>query len=369
MRFCSVAPHILLLASLCLVGCDKKQQETKEAPPPEVGIMEIQAEKLNVSHRYAAKTASLSAVEIYPEVSGRIVERLVVEGQEVKRGDPLFKIDDQPFKAEVGKQNGAVARALAAVELAKTRYDMSVALAEEEVLSKLDTKRVKVEYDEAKAALATANAALQAAQVQLLKTEVVSPIDGIAGITKVKRGDMVDPDLGWMIEIIANDSIEVYSQVGAQKHFDIVSKLKGTKAAQISTIELELPNGDIYEHHGKLDYIGHKVSERSNTVTYRVVFPNPDGALLGGQNVTLIATDRKSTKSIMVPQKAVQEDQIGRYVMALDKDDIAGKRHLTFGPRVGTNWVVEEGLEPGDRIIISGILRAKEGQPVTPVVE
>ncbi|QDP02500.1 efflux RND transporter periplasmic adaptor subunit [Thalassotalea sp. PS06] len=368
MRFCFGVP-IVVLSLLLLSACEKKQQEAKAPPPPEVGILEINVEKLNVSHRYAAKTAALSSVEIYPEVSGRVVERMVVEGEEVKRGDPLFKIDDQPFKAEVAKQKGAVARALAAVELAKTRYDMSVALAEEEVLSKLDTKRVKVEYDEAKAALATANAALQAAEVQLLKTEVVSPIDGIAGITKVKRGDMVDPDLGWMIEIIANDSIEVYSQVGAQRHFDIVAKLKGTKAEKISVIELELPNGDIYEHPGKLDYIGHKVSERSNTVTYRVVFPNPDGVLLGGQNVTLIATDKKSTKSIMVPQKAVQEDQVGRYVMTIDKDNIASKRHLKFGSRVGTDWVVEEGLKPGDRVIVSGILRAKEGLPVTPVVE
>ncbi|TKB43924.1 efflux RND transporter periplasmic adaptor subunit [Thalassotalea mangrovi] len=367
MRFSCVA--LVLTISVLAAGCEKKQQEVKQAPPPEVGVMEIKLEKLNMSHRYAAKTASLSSVEIYPEVSGRIVERFVVEGQEVKRGDKLFKIDDEPFKAEVARQKGAVARALAAVELAKTRYDMSLALAEEEVLSKLDTKRVKVEYDQAKAALATANAALQAAEVQLLKTDVVSPIDGMAGITKVKRGDMVDPDLGWMIEIIANDAIEVYSQVGAQRHFDIVSKLKGTKAEKISVIELELPNGDIYEHEGKLDYIGHEVSESSNTVTYRVVFPNPDGVLLGGQNVTLIATDRKSTKSITIPQKAVQEDQVGRYVMAVDDDNVASKKHLKLGDRVGTDWIVEEGLEEGDRIIVSGILRAKEGQPVTPVAE
>lgn len=366
MRFKAFGIYSLLV--LLLSGCGEQQQKAAvKAPPPEVGVLTMQYEKLNLSLEYPGKTEAMSTVSLSAEVRGKIIANNIVEGANVKRGQILLQMDPKPFEAKVANAKSNLEQAKAEVALARVKNDMSESLASENVLSKLDAEQVRVDLDVAKAAMAAAQASLVSAELNLKKTNISSPIDGVVGLTEVSVGEIKGPLSGSLVEITANQFVQVYSQIGEKEHFENMLKLQKQTASQISVLELELPNGTLYEHKGQLDYIGNEVSPTSGTVTYRLIFPNPDGLLLSGQNVTIIATDKRKSKFFSIPQKAVQEDQSGRYVLIVGDKNIVAKRYVTLGDRFVSNWIVKEGLSEGDSIITTGILRAKPGQPVTPV--
>ncbi|TRX53096.1 efflux RND transporter periplasmic adaptor subunit [Thalassomonas sp. M1454] len=366
MRFKVLGISSLLV--LLVTGCGEQQK--KVAAPvaaPEVGVLSMQYEKLNLVAKYPGKTEAMSTVQISTEIRGKIIASNVVEGANVKRGQVLFRMDPKPFEAKVANAKSALEQAKAEVALAEVKNNMSESLASENVLSKLDAEQVKVDLDVAKAAMAAAQATLVSAELNLKKTSISSPIDGVVGLTDVSVGEIKGPLSGPLVEITANQFVQVYSQIGEKEHFENMLDLQERTASQISTLELELPNGAIYEHEGQLDYIGNEVSPTSGTVTYRLIFPNPQGLLLSGQNVTVVATDKRKSKFFSIPQKAVQEDQSGRYVLVVDENNVAQKRYLTLGDRFESNWIVKKGLNEGELVITTGILRAKPGKPVSPI--
>ncbi len=369
MRFIAIGISLLALVSMLVTGCDEQPQKVEKAAPPEVGVMHIKYEKLNAVNRYPAITASLSEIEVIPEVSGVMTAMHVEEGQAVKRGDTLFELDSQPFEAEVLQQKGNTKQAEAALALAEVKHKMSSKLSGSNAISKLDAEKIEVDRNIAAASVASAQASLLKAELQLKKSKVSTPIDGVIGMTHADVGDLIGPAKGSVLEITANKIIEVYTQINEQEYFDYLRAVRDDKTILPDTLELELADGSIYEHTGEIDYVSSKVSTTSGTITHRVVFPNPDGQLLGGQNVTLLATAKKAGSVFFVPQKAVQEDQSGRYLLAVDKSNIVNKKYVTLGARVELKWIVEKGLDEGDVIIVSGILRAKAGQAVTPVDE
>ncbi|MEW6997857.1 efflux RND transporter periplasmic adaptor subunit [Colwelliaceae bacterium BS250] len=360
---------IYSLLVLFVSGCGEQQQQKAavKAAPPEVGVLSMQYEKLNLVAKYVGKTEAMSEININSEIRGKIIVNSVVEGANVKRGQVLFKMDPEPFEAVIANAESLLIQTKSQVALAKVKYNMSLSLAKENVLSKLDAEQIKVNLDIAKAEMAAAQASLVSAELDLKKTSITSPIDGVVGLTKVNVGEIKGPLSGTLVKITANQFVQVYSQIGEKEHFENMLELQERTASEISSLEIELPNGKIYEHEGQLDYIGNEVSPTSGTVTYRLLFPNPDGLLLSGQNVTIIVTDKRKSKFFSVPQKAVQEDQSGRYVLVVDENNIVNIRYLTLGDRFESNWIVKEGLNEDDLVITSGILRAKPGSPVSPI--
>ena len=366
MRFKVLGTSALMM--LMITGCGEQQQAAPAvAPAPEVGVQVIKPEKLTISERYAGKTAALSKVSVVPQVSGVITKVHIKEGQNIKRGQIMFEIDSQPFEAEVLRQQSNLKQAEAGLALAEVKYEMSKGLAGSNAMSKLDAEQIKVNRDVAEAALAAAKASLVQAQLSLHKSKVPAPIEGVVGITKFDVGDLVGTAQGPIVDIVANGQIEVYTQIGEKEHFKSVAKKLKNQEVIPDTIELELADGSMYNHTGTINFIGSEIS--AGTVTYRVLFPNPDGLLLGGQNVTLVATAGKAKDFHYIPQMAVMEDQLGRFIYVVGKDNIVAKRVVKLGKRYGVNWIVEDGLQDGEKVIVSGILKAKVGQAVTPVEE
>ncbi|QBY03955.1 efflux RND transporter periplasmic adaptor subunit [Thalassotalea sp. HSM 43] len=356
------------LIAFVMAGCGEQQQAaTQAAPAPEVGVQVIKPENLTFTERYAGKTATLEKVSVVAEVSGVITKVHVKEGQHVERDQLLFEIDASPFEAEVLRQKALMKQAEANLALAQVKYDMSKSLQDSNAMSKIDAEQVKVNREVAAAALASANASLVSAELALKKAKVLAPIAGNTGIMTYSVGDLVGPAQGPVVDIVGTGEIEVYSQIGEKEHFEHVSELLRDKQRVPDTLELELADGTMYEHTGVINFKGREVKD--GTVTYRVVFPNPDGLILGGQNVTIVATAGKQSTVHYVPQKAVMEDQLGRFVYVVGEDNVVEKRVVDMGNRYGMNWVVKDGLQDGEKVIVSGILKAKVGQAVSPVEE
>ena len=365
MRFKVLGLSTLMM--FVVAGCGEQQATKQVAPAQEVGVQVIKPENIKISERYSGKTEALSKVSVVPQVSGVITKVHVKEGQNVKRGEVMFEIDPQPFEAEVLRQEALFEQAQASLALAEVKFEMSEGLAGSQAMSKIDAEQIKVNRDVAAAALASANASLVQAQLSLKKSKVPAPIEGVVGITKFSVGDLVGTAQGPIVDIIANGQIQVYTQIGEKEHFASVAKKLKNQEIIADTLELELADGSMYNQTGKINFIGSEIN--AGTVTYRVLFPNPDGLLLGGQNVTIIATAGKASSFHYVPQKAVMEDQQGRYVYVVGKDNVVTKRVIKLGKRYEMNWIVEDGLQDGEKVIVSGILKAKVGQTVTPVEE
>ena len=358
---------VFLLCSL-LFACEEAPKMSSESKAPEVGIMEITPVQKNLSARYQGRVKAIARVNIIPELSGRVIGNHVREGKHVKRGDLLFEIDPAPYAAVVEQMISTVEQARSSLNLVNVKFKMSESLSRKGALSQLDREQIKVEKELASAELVKSEANLSEAKIKLKKTKIYSPIDGTAGVFLGDVGDFVSPAKGTVLTVIADQVVQVYAQIGEKQH-SLLSLLMKSENYTPDILQLELADGSIYPYEGKLDYIGTHISETTGTITYRLMFSNPEGALLDGQMVTIIATDIKPTRIILIPQKAVQEDQQGRFVYVFDDNNIVSKKYVTLTDRFKELWTVSKGLVQGERIIVSGILRAKPGSPVKPIVE
>ncbi len=358
---------IISLSFLLLIACsEEKAKPSLKVAPVLVEIEMISSNKINSVQRYAGITKPLSKFKVIPEVTGVIVKKHVRAGDKVKSGQVLFEIDPEPFEIAVITQESLLKQAKAELSYADIKLEMSDSLANSNVMSKVDSEQIRVNREVKNALVAKAKADLLSAKLNLKQSKVTSSIDGIAGISSTNVGDLVSPLYGELVEITASNIMEVFVQINAQEHFDYLLELRKDSSALPDTLEIEFRDGSIYPHSGTIDYIANEVAQASGTVSYRLVFPNPDNILLGGQNVSVLATAKKASNIVSVPQKSVQEDQSGRFVLVLDDDNIVAKRYLTFGDRFNDRWTVKKGLSNGDRIVVVGLLKAKIGQPVTP---
>ncbi len=360
---------IFLAITLALVGCEKSTKVAKQQVAPKVGVMEVAPQKIKKSSKFLGRVEPLARVKVRGQTQGIIIAKHFSEGQKVKKGDLLFEIDPLPYEATLLQQESLLKQAESALSLAKVKFAMARSLAGKNVLTDLDQEQVKVDRDVAEAAVATSKANVENARIQLQRTKIYAPIDGVTGEFKKNVGDLVGLlGVSGVVDIIANDHIQVYGQLDEKTHFKF-SQRKNSENFVPDTLEIELPDGTKYDYTGKLNYIGADVSKTTGTITYRVVFPNPEGYLLGGQNVNIIVTRKAETETILIPQSSVQEDQIGRYVFTLNADNVVQKTYVTLGGRVGTNWEVVKGLNTADKLIVTGLLKAKPGRNVTPVFE
>ena len=359
-----------LAASTMLVACSKDtgRATTPPAPlPPEVEVAVVAVQNLNVTERYPGKVRALQQLEIVPQVSAVVTAVKFEEGAAVKRGDVLYELETDLLEAAVKKSEHQLAQAESAVKIAGMRREMSASLASRGALSKLDAEQMEVDLESARAAQAAARAALVDANVRLKRARVTAPMAATAGLALAKVGDLVGPLTGPVVRLTVDSRVEVYTQIGAEEHALHQIRLLEDPGILPDTLELELEGGAIYRHAGQLDYVSRSISDESGTITYRVSFPNPDGLLLDGQNVTILSTSQRAQAMIRVPQISVQQDQSGHYVYVLDDSNVVSRRYLELAERIDEYWVVENGLSEGDRFVVRGILNVKVGQQVTPV--
>jgi membrane fusion protein (multidrug efflux system) len=366
-RVAGVSKVLLALALPLFVSACSEGKEAGDANKPLPGIIaEVVTEK-EVSNEttFVGQTRSLQSVDIQARVKGTLLERPFEEGTQVKEGAVLFKIDPAEFEANLLAADATLTKAEA------DSKEKNLTLARYQALVDKNSPGVsEAQYDialsqakQADAEVSSGKADVANAKLNLGYATITSPLNGRAGISSVDVGNIIGPESGVLVTVVALDPIEVDFSIGERVYLDYMEAVEAGTAKDF-TPRIRLANGKLYAHKGEVYVVNNQVDPTTGTISIRLKFPNPDRLLLPGQYVTVLLTEAKPEKRVVVPQSAVQQNQSGPFVLLVDKNNRVNSRAIKTGQRVGTGIVVTEGLVPGQTIVVEGIQKVRPGAEV-----
>jgi len=355
-----------LIFSLSLAACGEKS-----VPPPAPAAVEV----VTVAQRdvpvYMEWIGSLDGnvnAVIRPQVTGYLVKQNYREGDLVKQGQPLFEIDPRTFEAAVEEAKGQRAQQVARFETTKANLDRIKPLAAVNAVSQKDLDDATGSHLSAKAQLEASEASLKTAKLNLGFTKIISPVTGIAGIAKAQIGDLLSPSMPTELTTVSTvDPIKVYFNISEREYLKIANAAlaAGSKPERVP-LELFLVDGSLYPHPGKVSVLNRQVDTSTGTFKVAALFANPDNLLRPGQYGKVRATMSVDKGALLVPQRAVTEIQ-GKYLVAVvGADNKVDIRPVTVGERIGTEWIISKGLQPGEQVIAEGTQKVRPGVTVTP---
>ena len=337
-------------------GCDSQKSTGALAGAgaqraPQVSVTEIQPTELDMTTTLQGRTASYLVADVRPQVAGILQKRLFKEGSEVKEGQALYQIDPAVYEAAVASAKAELQRAQAVLYQTRLTANRYAQLVKTNAISKQNNDDAQAAYKQAQAAVAAAEAGLKNAQINLDYTTVRSPISGRIGRSLVTPGALL-------------------SAHQAQKSKEILSLKKDIASGKLKTkggaipVTLIMEDGTKYPQTGELTLSEVSVDPGTGTITLRAEFPNPDNILLPGMFVRTELPQGTMEKALLVPQRAVMREANGTpYVYVVEDGKIAIRRLVTHRTQ-GQNWIVEEGLKPGEKVVIEGLQRIRPGVPV-----
>src|SRR5712672_2699712 len=365
--------RVIALAGLLIcfsfsTACSRKPAQTAP-PPPEVLVTTVTPQDVpRVLERVATLDGFINA-NINAQVQGYIVSRDYQEGSVVKKGDLLFQIDPRPFEAALAQAKGALARDKANQMKTDADEKRALDLFNKKVISAQErdtaiaaagSNRANVEADEA---------AVKQAEINLGYTKITAPIDGVVGFANNQVGDLVGPSTGPLTTMSQIDPIKAVVTAGEGPWTDFVSRHPDAteRQAYIKSLDFELilGNGQAYPQKGKFYALDRNLDTKTGSIRYYVTFPNPGNILRPGQfgKVRFVADMKKG--AMVVPQEAVTELQGSYQVAVVDENNKVSIRPVKMGERIGAMWEVTEGLKPGDKVVVQGVQKAREGATVT----
>ncbi len=358
----------VLLASMLLTSCSGGKQEQKTDAPQEYPMLTVKPQDKSLSVKYTAVLEGRQDVEVRPEVSGRITQVCVEEGAKVTKGQILFIIDQVPFRAALKKAQAAVATAQASLANSKLTLEGKKELFKEKVISDYELQMAQNSYNSAQAALQQAQAELREAENNLSYTVVKSPVDGVAGMTSVRVGTLVNSTMSEpLITVSDNSEMLAYFTMTEKQALELSSRYGSLEQAirSFPAIQLELKDGDIYPYDGNIDVISGMVDKATGTVSMRAKFPNTAGRLLSGSSANIILSyDRPS--SLVIPQGATYEIQDKIFTYKVVDGKAVSTPIEVFKINDGKEYIVTSGLAEGDVIVSEGAGLLKAGTKVTP---
>lgn len=364
-----LASFAMLLLSI--QGCSNKNVSASSAPPPSVQVAEVIQKDVPVYHEWVATLDGFVNAQIQPQVSGYLIKQNYTEGALVQKNQVLFKIDPRPFQAILDQAKAQLAQAEA--QLGKTNLDVQrdTPLAKEKAIAQSQLDNDMQANLAAKASVQAARAAVEQAELNLEFTNVRSLIDGFAGIANGQVGNLVNPQ-AVLTTVSQLDPIKVYFVASEQQYLAFV-KRNPTVAARQKTeqhleLQLILADGSIYPRKGKFYAVDRQVDAQTGAIRLAGLFPNPDGVLRPGQYGRVRFVSYIRPGALLVPQKAVVELQ-GNYLVALvGNDNKVALRPVKMGERSGALWIVEDGLKVGDRVVVEGVQKVRDGVAVNPTL-
>jgi membrane fusion protein, multidrug efflux system len=366
-RILALAPLVVAacLSALLLAGCGEQKAAAPAAPLVEVANVAIQ--DVPIVREWVGTTDGLVNAKINAQVQGYLIKQNYKEGSEVKKGQVLFEIDPRPFQAALEQAKGQLAVNEGQLYTAKANLDKIRPLAAVNAVSKKDLDDAIGREASAKAAVQAAKAAVRKAEIDLSFTKITSPIDGIAGISKAQLGDLVgNPGSPELTTVSTVDPIKVFVPLSEQEYMRFTAEAKGNSGEKEHNLDLILADGRVFPHKGRVYFADRQVDERTGTIKIATLFPNPGNVLRPGQFAKIRALIETQKGALLIPQRAVNELQ-GRFQVAVvGPDNKVDLRWVKVGERTGSLWVIDEGLKPGESVIVEGIQKVKAGMPVTP---
>jgi membrane fusion protein (multidrug efflux system) len=362
-----IRPAPILIACFLLsvsAACSKK--ETPPPPPPEVQVAEVIQKDVPIYVELVGSTLGSEDVEIRARVEGYLVSINFTEGSFVRKGQLLYKLDPKPFEVAIDQAKANLATAQAALE--KTDNDVARfrPLFERQAVSKQELDNALSAQQAAKAQVDAHKAAVAQAQLNLGYTNITSPVDGIIGTTQTKVGSLVSRGVTLLNIVSQLNPILFRCAIAEAEYLRLARRsAQNPKAPQKqANVELILSDGTVFSHKGRLDAIERAVDPTTGTLTGQFSFPNPDRLLRPGQyGKARFVTDVKEG-AVLVPQLAVQEIQGLYSVMVVKPDATVEQRMVKAGERVGNLWVIDSGLKPGEKVIVEGLQRVQPGVKV-----
>lgn len=330
-------------------------------------LMTLSPEDRHLSVKYSAVIEGRQDVEIRPQVSGLITQVLVEEGALVRKGQTLFVIDQVPYKAALKQAEASVATAEANEAIAKQTLEGKQALFKDKVISDFELRTAENNYKSAKASLAQALAERENAANNLSYTEVKSPVDGNAGMTSYRIGALVSSSMSDpLIRVSDNSEMYVYFSMTEKQVLALTAEYGSLKEALASMpeVSLELNDGTVYEHKGKVDVISGIIDKTTGTVSLRAVFENKEGRLLSGGSANVIVPYERS-RCIVIPQGGTYEIQDRIFAYKVVDGKAVSTPIKVFEINDGKEYIVEDGLSAGDVIVAEGAGLLKEGTIVS----
>ena len=360
---------LVLSGSFLLSGCGEEQKQGGEMPPPDVKVVTLKAAPLTVSTELPGRTSAYRIAEVRPQVGGIILKRNYKEGSDVKEGESLYQIDPAPFQATLNSAQAELAKARANAELARLTVNRYKPLLGTNYISRQDYDEAVSTHAQAQAAVRAAQAAVQTAQINLNYTKVTSPISGLSGKSNVTEGALVATGQSQPLTLVqqidpiyvdVTQSSDDYLRLKHEIASGAVDKEQGKVAVSLVTAK----NKD-YTHKGYLEFSDVTVDETTGSITMRAVFPNPQESLLPGMFVRARVDEGVRPDAILVPQQGViRTAKGGAVVNVVNAKNEIEVRPVTVGQAYGNKWLVTAGVNNGERVVVEGFQKIKQGAVV-----
>jgi RND family efflux transporter MFP subunit len=352
---------------LCSEACGTQTTSAAAPPPPNVQVVAVVQQNVPIYHEYIATLDGYVNAVIQPQVSGYLVKQNYREGEVVRKNDVLFNIDPRPFQALLDQAKAQLAQAEA--QLGKTQLDVErdTPLAKEKAIAQSQLDNEIQANLAAKATVQADKAAIEQAEINLEFTNVRSLVDGVAGIATGQVGNLVGPQ-SVLTTVSQLDPIKAYFVVNEQQYLAFVQR-NPTAAARTRTqqgfqLELVLADGSMYPRKGRFYAVDRQVDVQTGAIRLAGLFPNPDNILRPGQYGRVRFVSYIRPNALLVPQKAIMELQGTQQVAVVAADDKVNIRTVKTGERVGPMWIVEDGVKNGERVVVEGVQKVKEGVTV-----
>jgi membrane fusion protein (multidrug efflux system) len=335
------------------------------SPPPAVAVTPVVSRQVTETGDFIGRVTAIDKVDIVARVPGFIQERHFTEGQQVKTGDLLFRIEQATYIAAVDQQRANLAKAKATEVNTALQLERGKELVRNNNISQATVDQRAADEAAAQANVLQAEALLQQAEINLAYTEIRSPIDGRIGFANFTVGNLVDPSSGKLATIVSQDPIYVVFQSSERDILEYKRRIGASTDKNVHlTVHIRLPNGSAYPQAGLTNLLDVQVDPTTDTVAVRAQLPNPEGLLIPGGIVGVTVERGAPRSALVVPQSAVLLDQAGHYVLVVDEAKKVELRRVTTGVEQGRDIVVTNGLKEGELVIVEGIQKVRPGQVV-----
>lgn len=356
---------LTMVAVSTLLGC---QSQKAAAPPPaaEVEVVKVEQKDVPIYGEWVATLDGYVNATIQPQVTGYIVDQTYKEGSFVRKGQILFQIDMRPFQALLDQAKAQLAQAEAQSGKTQLDVDRDTPLAKERAIAQSQLDNDIQANLAAKASVKAAQAQVEQAQLNLDFTHVTSLVDGIAGIAQVQIGNLVSPTTA-LTSVSQVNPIKAYFPISEQEYMHYAARINAHNQQEVPSdappFDLILADGTVYPQKGRLLLTNRQVDVTTGSIQLVCAFPNPNNILRPGQFGRVRAAGETRTGALLVPQRAVTELQ-GTYQVAVVEGDKVALLPVKVGERVGTMWIIESGVRPGQLVVVEGLQKVRDGSPV-----